>query len=163
MEGWSTMVPSSFKCWMSHFFLRFILLIIIVKCLFILAAVSPHILAVFFTAKKKDWKYFSVGIKTGFFYLLDESPSVVRGIFLVRKNLAGSGRCLRSSCATIFSCSLDGDMFMHIEVWGNLFLCPFVSRMHGLDENLKVRNGLDDWHDENARLFMRIQHPRTKF
>lgn len=32
--------------------------------------------------------------------------------------------CLRSSCATIFSL-LDGDMFMHIEVWGNFVFASF--------------------------------------
>lgn len=59
----------------------------------------------------------SVGIKTGFFHV----PKYCwRKEFFCAENIL----CRRSSCATAF---FSGDMFMHIEVLGNL--CPFVSRL----------------------------------
>ena len=85
-----------------------ILLIIIVKCLFILAAVSPYILASLVVKGRRRIGSISVGIKTGFFTCTE---MLTQGIFLCGKTLWF--RCFRSSCATIF---FSADMFMNIEV-----------------------------------------------
>lgn len=102
MEGRSiSLAPSSFKCWMSHFFLRLILLIIIVKCLFILAAVFLRISPWTPATRRSSEKYFSVGIKTGFFHSSLTRDALTQGMcFWCGKTMVG--RCFAIKLRVIF-------------------------------------------------------------
>lgn len=101
-----------------------ILLIIIVKCLFILAAVSPHILASLAVKGRRRIGSISVGIKTGFFTCTE---MLTQGIFLCGKTLWF--RCYDQAARQFF--------FLVTCLWilrceGIYKLCPFVSSTNGM-------------------------------
>lgn len=115
------------------FFLHLILLIIIVKCLFILAAVSPARILVPRGEKKKASKNA---------FLWESKQDSCQGeecwrneefFWCGKHSRERYGFLLEDQAARQFfrfaiASLLDGDMFMHTEVWGN-FSGPFVSRM----------------------------------
>lgn len=117
------------------------------------------------TKKKKIGKD-SVGIKTGFLFccvLVD----AIEGIFLVRKNSPEMFVIkLRDSFFFFlpFLPFFHGEMFMHIEVWGNFFnrdLCVLLSpsEVHlGVElEKVRWQMFLDSW-----RNIMTVRKPYQK-
>lgn len=113
-----------------NFFLRLILLI--VKCLFILAAVFLISLAISRREAEEEAReeYIFCGNQNRIFLLCLDAEE-----FFCAEKLSLLERCLPSSCDDDeFFSFADIMMFMDIEVWGNSVLCPFVSARERMNE-----------------------------